>query len=137
MIIHGPKNADYDIDVGPVMLTDWYHTEYFKLVETTELPNSDPNFNPAPASDNNLINGKMNFNCSTLAAGDKTPCNSNAGLSRFKFTTGKTHRLRLINAGGEGMQYFSIDGHNLTVIAQDFVPIVRLPILPEGTRRLT
>jgi FtsP/CotA-like multicopper oxidase with cupredoxin domain len=79
--------------------------------------------NPAPASDNNLINGKMNFDCTTVAASDKTSCNSNAGISQFKFTTGKTHRLRLINAGAEGLQRFSIDGHTLTVIANDFVPI--------------
>jgi FtsP/CotA-like multicopper oxidase with cupredoxin domain len=80
--------------------------------------------NPRPASDNNLINGKMNFNCSTVAAGDTTPCTDGAGLAKFKFTTGKTHRLRLINGGSEGIQRFSIDGHNLTVIANDFVPIV-------------
>jgi hypothetical protein len=66
----------------------------------------------------------MDFNCSTKAAGDNTPCTNNAGISKFKFTTGKTHRLRLINAGSEGIQRFSIDGHNLTVIANDFVPIV-------------
>jgi FtsP/CotA-like multicopper oxidase with cupredoxin domain len=78
----------------------------------------------APSSDNNLINGKMNFNCSTVSAGDNTTCNSNAGLSKFKFTKGKTHRLRLINAGAEGFQRFSIDEHTLTVIANDFVPIV-------------
>jgi hypothetical protein len=29
LIIHGPSNAKYDIDLGPVFLTDWYHTEYF------------------------------------------------------------------------------------------------------------
>lgn len=34
------------------------------------------------------------------------------------------HRLRLINAGAEGTQKFSIDGHTMTVIANDFVPIV-------------
>jgi len=75
-------------------------------------------------SDNNLINGRNNFNCSAVAAGDTTPCVSNAGLSSFKFTPGKTHRLRLINAGAEGMQKFSVDGHNMTVIANDFVPII-------------
>lgn len=81
------------------------------------------NLNAAPASDNNLINGKNDFDCTTVAAGDKTSCNSNAGLSRFTFTTGKTHRMRLINAGAEGIQRFSIDGHTLTVIANDFVPV--------------
>ncbi|TVY68778.1 oxidoreductase ptaK [Lachnellula suecica] len=123
MIIHGPKNANYDIDLGPVMLSDLYHTEYFKLVEASQLPVADPNFTPAPLSDNNLINGKMNFDCSTVAAGDKTPCQNNAGVSKFKFTTGKTHLLRLINTGGEGIQRFTIDGHNMTVVANDFVPL--------------
>jgi FtsP/CotA-like multicopper oxidase with cupredoxin domain len=75
-------------------------------------------------SDNNLINGRNNFDCSKVAAGDTTPCVSNAGLSSFKFTPGKTHLLRLINAGSEGMQKFSLDDHNMTVIANDFVPII-------------
>lgn len=58
-----------------------------------------------------------------MSAGDAANCINNAGVATFQFTPGKTHRLRLINAGAEGMQKFSIDGHNLTVIAQDFVPV--------------
>lgn len=119
IVIYGPKNANYDIDLGPVMLSDWYHTPYFQLVEQTLAPG-----NQAPVrSDNNLINGKMNFDCSTVAAGDKTPCTTDAGVSKFQFTTGKTHRLRLVNTGSEGVQRFSIDGHNMTVIANDFVAV--------------
>jgi FtsP/CotA-like multicopper oxidase with cupredoxin domain len=125
LIIHGPSNAKYDIDLGPVFLSDWYHTEYFKIVQEIMQP-LQLGGNPRPSSDNNLINGKMNFDCSTVAAGDATPCINGAGLSKFKFSTGKTHRLRLINAGSEGIQRFSIDGHNMTVIANDFVPIVSI-----------
>jgi len=44
-------------------------------------------------------------------------------MSTFNLTAGQVHRLRLINAGAEGIQKFSIDGHNLTVFANDFVPI--------------
>lgn len=123
LIIHGPhEQFQYDVDLGPVFLQDWYHTPYLQIVETVMKPLS-AGGNPKPASDNNLINGKMDFDCSTKAAGDNTKCTDNAGLSRFKFTTGKTHRLRLINAGSAGIQRFSIDGHNLTVIANDFVPV--------------
>ncbi|UPL01463.1 hypothetical protein LCI18_012397 [Fusarium solani-melongenae] len=120
LIIHGPREKkNYDIDIGPVLLSDWYHKEYFDLVEETMQPNS-----PGPVfSDSNLINGKMNFNCSSVEEGDTTPCNNNAGISKFRFKRGKTHRLRLINAGGEGLQRFSIDEHTLTVIANDFVPV--------------
>ncbi|MCJ1231801.1 hypothetical protein MMC12_008480, partial [Toensbergia leucococca] len=116
MIIYGPKNAPYDIDVGPVLLTDWYHTDYFTIVE--EVVGIPPGF---PFSDNNLINGKMDFDCSKVTTGQA--CTPNAGLSKFQFTAGKTHRLRLINAGAEGLQRFTIDGHNMTVISNDFVPV--------------
>ena len=118
MIIYGPKNADYDIDLGPVLLTDYFHKPYFDLVEEVMGTNLSL---IAPKSVNNLINGKMDYNCSLVT--DGTPCTNNAGLSKFKFTTGKKHRLRLINAGGEAIQKFSIDGHTLTIIANDFVPI--------------
>lgn len=50
-----------------------------------------------------------------------------AGLSKFNFTSGKIHRLRLINAGAEGIQRFTIDGYEMTVIANDFVPIKPYP----------
>ena len=33
MIVYGPKNVPYDIDIGPVFLNDWYHTDYFTIVE--------------------------------------------------------------------------------------------------------
>ena len=34
MIIHGPhENVLYDKDIGPVILSDWYHKDYFTLVE--------------------------------------------------------------------------------------------------------
>lgn len=65
----------------------------------------------------------MHFDCSAVAPGDKTLCARNAGIAKFKFQTGRTHRLRLINSGGDGVQRFSIDEHTLTVIAEDFVPV--------------
>ena len=118
MVIHGPSQVSYDYDVGPILLSDWYHTDYFTLVEEVMgvLPG-----NP-PLSDNNLINGKMNFNCSLIPAGGPH-CTPNAGLSKFRFHSGKKHRLRLINSGAEGIQRFTIDGHSMTIIANDFVPV--------------
>ncbi|TVY90039.1 oxidoreductase [Lachnellula willkommii] len=121
MIIHGPNTVKYDIDKGPILLTDWFHRDYNDIVEDIVGKNKTKT---APASDSNLINGRNNFDCSTVAAGDETSCKSNAGITNFLFTPGKLHRLRLINAGAEGVQKFSIDGHNMTVIANDFVPII-------------
>lgn len=61
----------------------------------------------------------MNYDCSLT----NLTCTPNAGLSKFKFESGKVHRLRLINSGAEGLQRFTIDNHTMTVIANDFVPI--------------
>lgn len=73
-------------------------------------------------SDNNLINGKMNFNCST-ATDKSVKCSDNAGVAKFQFQSGKSHKLRLINTGAGAAQQFSIDGHVMTVVANDFVPV--------------
>lgn len=75
----------------------------------------------AQFSDNTIINGRMPYNCSLVT--DGTPCSSNSTYSKFKVTPGKTYKLRLLNTGAAGLQYFTIDGHNLTIIANDFVPI--------------
>lgn len=112
MVIYGPKHADYDIDIGPVLLEDWFHADYYSLVENT----MNGRF---PPSNNNLINGKMQYPC----ANTTLPCSPNAGISKFKFESGKKHLLRLINAGAEGTEKFSIDGHSLTIVAQDFIPV--------------
>jgi Multicopper oxidase len=42
----------------------------------------------------------------------------------MNFVKGKKYRLRLVNTGLYSHFRFAIDGHNLTVIAMDFVPIV-------------
>ena len=132
--LHRPNDVNYDIDLGPVLLvgiypllsapsspsnehqTDWNHKDYFTLVEeTVSFP---PN---VPVSDNNMINGKGVYDCSLVL--DGTACTNLAGLSKFRFTPGKTHRLRIINAGADGVQKFTIDGHKMTVFANDFVPV--------------
>lgn len=120
LVIYGPHdNAEYDVDLGPILLSDYYHTEYYTLIEQVMAPASEDKL--PPLSNNNLINGKMNYPCASAAG---LPCTPNAGISKFYWESGKTYRLRLINGGAEGIQKFSIDGYNLTVIANDFVPLV-------------
>ncbi|MCJ1332771.1 hypothetical protein MMC10_009465 [Thelotrema lepadinum] len=142
MIIHGPSSADYDIDVGPVMLSDWNHQDYYRLTQQDVGASQQ-----IVKSNNTLINGKMDYDCSLLSL-DSEPhdCTPFAGLAKFAFQTEKTHLLRVINPSSEAIMYFSIDSHNFTVIANDFVPVVpytadfvtlgvgqRLDLLVEGT----
>lgn len=121
MIIHGPMdNAEYDADLGPILLNDWYHQNYYELVQQVMAP-ADEGLLP-PVSNNNLINGKMNYPCANVTGG--LPCTPNAGISKFYVESGKSYRLRFINAGAEAIQKVSIDGYKMKIIANDFVPIV-------------
>ena len=121
LIVYGPKHEPYDVDLGPLLLSDYYHREYFDVVEDAAAPTEDFNIY-VPWSDNNLINGKNNYNCSM--ATDNATCVSNAGLAHFEFKPGKTHRLRLVNVAASAFLHFSIDGHKMRVIAHDFEPVV-------------
>lgn len=135
MTIYGPSQLDYDCDVGPVMLTDWYHIPYFSIV--ADAVGTDLSLIP-PTSDSVLINGRNNFTCSDPSYDNGTYyvasninstldtyiCREGAQLSQFRFQAGKTHRLRLVNHGADGVQKFQVDGLEMTVIAIDYVPVV-------------
>lgn len=120
IVVYGPNQTmDYDIDLGPVQLSDHYHGYYRDLLDAFSVPLSQgPVY---PSSQNVLINGKNAFDCSKT----DLECDSSAvqQYSTFNFTAGKTHRLRLINTSGDSVLKFSIDGHTMQIIANDFVPI--------------
>ncbi|CAD6572508.1 MAG: hypothetical protein ASARMPRED_005422 [Alectoria sarmentosa] len=120
MVIYGPASSAYDFDIGPILISDYYHADYYKLVENV-VGNNTLTSLLAP-SDNTLIHGLTNYACS-LTSSDP-PCTAGPALGKFKFSTGKTHRLRLINPSSSGSPIiFSIDNHTMTVIANDFVPV--------------
>ncbi|RDW60604.1 multicopper oxidase-3 [Coleophoma cylindrospora] len=127
MVFYGPRSQPYDIDMGPIMVNDLFHPYYEQLVEHVLSNSSGSHF---VFSDNNLINGKMDFDCALVT--DGTPCVSNAGVSKFQFRPGKDHLLRVVNTGSAGLQFFTIDEHEMTVISNDFIPIT-----PYKTNSLT
>lgn len=135
IVIHGPSVQPYDIDVGPVMLSDLNHIPYFAIV--SDVVGLNASFIPA-SSDTLMLNGRNSWNCHNtdksfhhgselLGSGDDSTltdrCKSDAPLSNFTFQAGKTHRLRLINHAADIVHKVSIDGLSMTVIAQDFVPV--------------
>ncbi len=74
-----------------------------------------------PPLDNGLVNGTNTFDCS----GSTDPsCVGGGKKLEIVFESGKKYRLRLVNVATDGHFQFSIDGHSLTVIANDLVPIV-------------
>lgn len=104
IIINGPATANYDIDLGVLPITDWFHTPIF-TVNAAALHANGP-----PIADNILINGTM-----TSASGGQYAVTT--------LTPGKTHLLRLVNTGINNYIHVGLDGHKFTVISSDFTPI--------------
>ncbi|KAI1337620.1 Cupredoxin [Xylariaceae sp. FL0016] len=103
LVIHGPTSADWDIDLGPIMISDWVHDTAY-LVFEEEMSGK------AAQSDSILINGQGHYE-------------GNGSYFQTTVTPGKKHLLRLINGGVGNSFVFSVDDHNLTVIANDLVAI--------------
>ncbi|EKG09557.1 Multicopper oxidase type 1 [Macrophomina phaseolina MS6] len=114
IVIHGPATADYDEDLGTVVLQDWSHTSPFAMWWYARVPSGPPSLS------NSLINGKNVFYCDSTT---DSRCYGNGTRSEWRFEQGKKYRMRLINTGLYSNFRFAIDNHNLTVIATDFVPI--------------
>ncbi|KAF2196616.1 hypothetical protein GQ43DRAFT_382858 [Delitschia confertaspora ATCC 74209] len=105
IVVNGPASANYDIDLGPYQLTDWYYITAFQAGARAALGGAPPQGN------NILVNGKNK--------------NANGGGSYDvrNLTPGKKHRLRLINTSVDTQLRVSLDGHAFQVISTDFVPV--------------
>ncbi|KAK4628929.1 Laccase-3 [Fulvia fulva] len=106
IVIYGPATADYDEDLGPLPITDWYYPGIYVVSSRAMHQNA-----LAPTADNGLINGTM---VST----------SGGAYAQTILKAGKKHRLRLINTAVDNHFQFSLDSHSMLVIAADFVPVV-------------
>ncbi|KAK1996878.1 multicopper oxidase [Colletotrichum falcatum] len=106
--INGPASADYDIDLGPLAITDWYYDTADRLERKAELVSN----GAPPASDNILFNGK-NIN----------PFGQGGQYLKTRLTPGKKHLVRLINTSVDNTFTVALVGHSFTVIATDLVPV--------------
>ncbi|KAF2084453.1 multicopper oxidase [Saccharata proteae CBS 121410] len=110
IVIDGPATAPYDVDLGPLVLTDIYNaSEGGAFALNWQAQHSTTGAPPTPA--NILVNGDM--------------VNATGGGEYLKTTVtkGQRYRMRIINSAVDTFFYFSIDGHTFDVITSDFVPI--------------
>ncbi|KAI1473144.1 putative multicopper oxidase [Daldinia caldariorum] len=103
IIINGPATANYDEDIGTIILSDWSHQTVDQL--WTQAQTSGP-----PTMDNGLLNGTNVYN-------------DTGSRLQVSFTSGTSYRIRLINTAIDTHFKFSIDNHTMQVIAADLVPI--------------
>ena len=107
IVINGPAAMPYDDEVV-VLAQDWNHNTvdslYYPSMDVTS-PTSGPQ-----TLDTGLINGMNVFGTTG---------------QRFQWTveSGKSYRIRLVNTAIQSTFVFYVDGHTLSVIAMDFVPI--------------
>lgn len=114
MVIHGPSSANWDVELESWLITDWYHADAFKLYYyEIETPRAAP-------PDSMLLNGKGIYNCTPA---NDTRCTGHDGLYEVNFDQGTRYKIAIAHTGTLRTQTFWIDGHNFTVIENDFVPI--------------
>ncbi|RYP82667.1 hypothetical protein DL769_001574 [Monosporascus sp. CRB-8-3] len=128
--VHGSNNVDYDVDVGPLMMNHWWHENCFTVVEEVMAPGfpgpdalgqqPDLRADELPLREGAVAGGN-NGTATTNNNNTTTTCTDNAGLSKFRFQSSNRHRLRFVNSGSKDVQRVSLDGHAVTVMAQDFV----------------
>lgn len=79
IVINGPATENYDVDLGPMTITDWYYTPAAALAYRSARLGAGP-----AEADNGLINGTMT---------------SSDGGSYYTstITSGKKYRIRIVN----------------------------------------
>lgn len=108
-MVYGPSSDNWNVTTDPILIADWLHGSAFD-----EFKNEKSLATIPAKTDSIVINGIGNDPLNTTRTKQ---------YSITPFEPKKRHRLRLIN-GSAGTSYvFSIDGHNLTVIAADFVSV--------------
>ncbi|KAL4898051.1 Cupredoxin [Aspergillus ambiguus] len=107
IVINGPATANYDEDVGMMILSDWTHDTADEMYQWAQICGP-------PMLDNGLINGTNIYSTGNDTDGSRM---------KVQVTEGKSYRLRLVNSALDTTFEFMIDNHNMTIIAMDLVPI--------------
>lgn len=109
IVINGPATANYDEDLGTIFLSDWDKQTAASMWQASQTGSQ-------PTLDSGLINGTNTF-------GQDGASGTVGKRFTTKFEAGKSYRIRLINAAIDTHFKFSIDNHDMQVIANDLVPI--------------
>lgn len=107
IVINGPASSNYDYDLGPYIVGDWYYKTSWQmgLLAHSSLQSG----GPPPPADTIIING-TNIN------GDK-----GAYARTFGLIKGKKYRLRIINTSADNTLRVSLDNHKFTVSISDTI----------------
>ncbi|EXJ76688.1 uncharacterized protein A1O5_01196 [Cladophialophora psammophila CBS 110553] len=108
VIIHGPATANYDYDMGHVMIDEIFSQTIFQMAWNIARLRG-----PLPAAVNYMVNGK-----------NKSPDGSTGQATQWTVEAGKKHLFRIINSSAQSSFIVHFDYHEMTVISSDYTPIV-------------
>lgn len=135
IVINGPAISNYDEDKGVLFLNDWTHMTIEDAYDVVQIWTPQVVSNGllnglnvwSPAKDASLcphLGPVINITCQLKRDESPPPTATTSGSRYFtEMEPGKSYRIRLINAAVDNNFEFLIEGHNLTVIAVDMVPI--------------
>lgn len=113
LVINGPTSMNYDIDLGPVLISDYFHADAFSLYQFELL-------GVPPTPDSVVLNGRGPYYCNPDY---DWKCTGEVPRTSFNFTSGKTYKMSIVNTALSTHFTFWIDGHTFSVVGTDFVPI--------------
>lgn len=106
IIINGPSTANYDEDLGTMLLMDWSHTSAFNAWKSSRI------YGLEIATQNGLINGSNTFNCDETT---DAACIRGGKRCETSFVGGKKYRIRLVGSQADGYIKFTIDQRELAL----------------------
>ncbi|KAJ9620336.1 hypothetical protein H2204_012305 [Knufia peltigerae] len=108
IIIHGPATANYDLDMGSVMIDEAFNQTIFQMAYNIARVRG-----ALPPATNYLLNGK-----------NKSPDGTKGESAQWTVKKGKKHLFRIINSSAQSSYIVHFDHHKMKVVSADFTPIV-------------
>jgi FtsP/CotA-like multicopper oxidase with cupredoxin domain len=108
VIIHGPSTANYDYDMGTVMVDEIFSQTIFQMAWNIARLRG-----PLPAAVNYMLNGK-----------NKAVDGTKGKSAEWTVYPGKKHLFRIINSSAQASYVIHFDNHKMQVISADYTPIV-------------
>lgn len=109
IVFEGQASADYDLDLGPYTITEWYYLTTWQV--------------NALSVDAQQGRGLPPHAGTILINGTDQSASGTGKYDQVVLTPGLRHRLRLVNIGTDNYVRVSLDDHVMQVITSDFVPI--------------
>jgi FtsP/CotA-like multicopper oxidase with cupredoxin domain len=107
MVIHGPTTANYDIDMGTVMVDEVFSQTIFQMAWIIARTRGQ-----LPAAVNYMLNGK-----------NLSPDGKSGKATQWTVEPGKKHLFRIINSSAQAAYILHFDNHVMTVVGADYTPI--------------